>query len=154
MRYTRLFESIDKSSVIEKLDQSLFLDLLVKHKALLFRSSENEPHLSVDDFGHILAALNLEPYPYVGGAAPRRIVKVNAPGGDNMIYTANEAPPDQPIPFHHELAQVQNPPEYIFFYCNEPSESGGETALIDSTLVYRFVNDNFPQFMTKLKTHG
>ena len=50
------------------------------------------------------------------------------------VYTANEAPPDQLIPFHHELAQVSNPPQYLFFYCDLPSETGGETALIDSTL--------------------
>mmetsp|Transcript_7037 Transcript_7037/g.10302 ORF Transcript_7037/g.10302 Transcript_7037/m.10302 type:complete len:565 (+) Transcript_7037:1-1695(+) len=71
-----------------------------------------------------------------------------------MVYTANEAPPDQLIPFHHELAQVKNPPQYIFFYCDQPSETGGETALIDSTLVYRYANDKFPEFMDKLKKFG
>jgi hypothetical protein len=30
----------------------------------------------------------------------------------------------------------------------------GETALIDSTLVYRFANDQFPEFMDKLKKYG
>ena len=55
------------------------------------------------------------------------------------VYTANEAPPDQLIPFHHELAQVANPPQYLFFYCDLPSETGGETALIDSTLGERTI---------------
>lgn len=36
---------------------------------------------------------------YVGGAAPRTHVV-----GD--VFTANEAPPDKLIPFHHEMAQV------------------------------------------------
>jgi alpha-ketoglutarate-dependent taurine dioxygenase len=48
------------------------------------------------------------------------------------------SPPDQPIPFHHELAQTPNPPRYIFFYCDQPPESGGQTPIIDSTAVYRF----------------
>lgn len=60
-----------------------------------------------------------------GGAAPRRIIPVNVPGGEDLVYTANEAPPDQLIPFHHELAQLQNPPQYLFFYCDQPSETGG-----------------------------
>ena len=64
-------------------------------------------------------------------AAPRRLLPVKA---NVEVYTANEAPPDQLIPFHHELAQVANPPQYIFFFCDLPSETGGETALIDSTL--------------------
>jgi hypothetical protein len=67
----------------------------------------------------------------IGGAAPRRIIPVRA---NIEVFTANEAPPDQLIPFHHELAQVKNPPQYLFFYCDLPSETGGETALIDSTL--------------------
>jgi alpha-ketoglutarate-dependent taurine dioxygenase len=50
----------------------------------------------------------------------------------------NNSPPDQPIPFHHELAQTPNPPRYIFFYCDVPSETGGQTPIIDSTAVYRF----------------
>ena len=113
--------------------------------------------------------------------APRRLIPVNA---NVEVYTANEAPPDQLIPFHHELAQVANPPQYIFFYCDLPSETGGETALIDSTLgmclcefryhyiislmifahdtmdnesyipVYRYVADHHPEFMEKLKLHG
>jgi len=118
------------------------------------RSDQKNAPLTVNDFAQIISDLNLKHYPYVGGAAPRRIIPVDVPGGDNMVYTANEAPPDQLIPFHHELAQISNPPQYIFFYCEQPSETGGETALIDSTLVYRFANDNFPEFMKKLKKYG
>ena len=150
----RLFEDINERIPIKgKLDQEKFVELLAKHKGLLIRPDENE-EVTVDDFGSFIASLELESYPYVGGAAPRRIIPVDAPGGDNMVYTANEAPPDMLIPFHHELAQVQNPPQYIFFYCEQPSETGGETALIDSTKVYRFANDNFPEFMEKLTKYG
>mmetsp|Transcript_10157 Transcript_10157/g.12873 ORF Transcript_10157/g.12873 Transcript_10157/m.12873 type:complete len:645 (+) Transcript_10157:113-2047(+) len=154
MKYTRLFENINESVPIEgKLSQEAFISLLAQHKAILIRPSEGEK-IDVDDFGSFIAGLDLERYPYIGGAAPRRIIPVNVPGGDEMVYTANEAPPDQLIPFHHELAQVLNPPQYIFFYCDQPSETGGETALIDSTMVYRYANDNFPDFMDKLKKYG
>ena len=60
------------------------------------------------------------------------------------------SPPQEPIPFHHELAQTPNPPEYIFFYCDTPSDHGGETPIIDSTLVYRFAQENHPEFIKKL----
>mmetsp|Transcript_48107 Transcript_48107/g.145300 ORF Transcript_48107/g.145300 Transcript_48107/m.145300 type:complete len:650 (-) Transcript_48107:424-2373(-) len=154
MRFTRLFEDIDSSESLpsRSLDQGKFVELLAKHKALLLRADENEEPLSVNDFGDLVASLRLKKYPYVGGAAPRRIIPVNA--GNDIVYTANEAPPEQKIPFHHELAQVHNPPQYLFFYCDQPPETGGETALIDSTLVYRYVADNFPDFMEKLKKHG
>jgi len=154
MRYTRLFENINQSENIDysSLNTQTFALLLAKYKALLLRSDENEAPFTVNDFGNFISNLGLEKYPYVGGAAPRRIIPVDA--GDDLIYTANEAPPDQLIPFHHELAQVKNPPVYLFFYCDQPSETGGETALLDSTVVYRYVNDTFPEFMEKLKTYG
>ena len=79
----------------------------------------------------------LEKYEYIGGAAPRTNIKV--PQGDDLIFTANEAPSDKNIPFHHELAQSSNPPSYISFYCKKAPESGGETPLVDSTLVYRYL---------------
>lgn len=64
------------------------------------------------------------------------------------------SPPDQPIPFHHELAQTPNPPEYVFFYCETPSEEGGQTPIIDSTEVYRFAKEKHPEFILKLREHG
>jgi D-xylose reductase len=64
------------------------------------------------------------------------------------------SPPDQPIPFHHELAQTLQPPQYIFFYCDTPCENGGETPIIDSTAVYRFVKDTFPKYLDDLQKKG
>lgn len=164
LTYTRLLESLDEkvSLDVKSLDQATFVKLLAGSKALLIRSECSSSPLNVDEFATIISDLGLKSYPYVGGAAPRRIIPVNIPGndgdGDNnnktMVYTANEAPPDQLIPFHHELAQVTNPPQYLFFYCDQPSETGGETALIDSTIVYRYTNDHFPEFMDKLKKYG
>ncbi len=64
------------------------------------------------------------------------------------------SPPEQPIPFHHELAQTPNPPRYIFFYCDVPPSQGGQTPIIDSTAVYRYAKEQHPQFMEQLQTHG
>ncbi|KAL7508987.1 hypothetical protein ACHAXN_006760 [Cyclotella atomus] len=36
----------------------------------------------------------------------------------------------------YELAHVKNPPQHLFVYCDSSSETGGETALIDSTWVF------------------
>lgn len=124
-----------------------FVDLLDQRKALLFPSI-----FDVESFGTLLVDLHLEKYPYIGGAAPRTVIPTAA--GKDIIFTANESPPQEPIPFHHELAQCSEPPEYIFFYCETPAESGGQTPIIDSTEVYRFANDTYPDFIAKLKQHG
>lgn len=151
MRVTRLLEDLNTTDNCGTISQEQFVALLAKHKAVLLQSDEgSDPH-TVEEFAEFMEGLKLEKYEYLGGAAPRRVIPVKA---NVEVYTANEAPPDQLIPFHHELAQVANPPQYLFFYCDLPSETGGETALIDSTLVYRFANDNYPEFMEKLTLHG
>jgi D-xylose reductase len=186
MHATPILEpSLGSAFTVDDLHPRQFVDLLDQHKALILQSSSNEPW-TTDDFGAIVSRLQLEYYPYIGGAAPRTIIPVKA-GGD-IVFTANErydymlfllclftvkcshhskrlivlyftsfytSPPDQPIPFHHELAQTENPPEYIFFYCHTPpTEGGGQTPIIDSTAVYRYAIEHHAEFMKQLQEHG
>jgi len=150
MKVTRILENLNDYRRGVELDQSSLIHELANHKALLLQSEEDP--WSVHEFGHLLKSFNLKSYPYVGGAAPRRLIPCDA--GDDFIYTANEAPPEAVIPFHHELAQTKQPPIFLFFFCDEPSITGGETALIDSTLVYRYAAEKHPEFMEKLRQHG
>lgn len=124
-----------------------FVDLLDARKALLFPSV-----FDVESFGSFLVELELKHCPYIGGAAPRTVIPTAA--GKDIVFTANESPPQEPIPFHHELAQCPDPPEYVFFYCETPAQSGGQTPIINSTYVYRFANDTYPDFIETLKQHG
>lgn len=174
--------------VPDKLAPRTFVDLLDRHKALIFRRRPASAPLSVDDFGQFVIDCQLQDYPYVGGAAPRRVIPVQVAPGRDIVFTANEryvytknlppngkgrnssnehfasknlfclyihnSPPDQPIPFHHELAQTPTPPAYIFFYCDVPAQQGGETPIIDSTAVYRYTAEHYPAFLTMLLAHG
>ena len=78
--------------------------LLHKSGAVLFRGF---PVNSAAEFNDVVEAFGFEELPYVGGAAPRTSVV-------GRVFTANESPPDQKIPFHHEMAQV-----FLFFRFNE-----------------------------------
>jgi len=118
---------------------------LMQHGAVLLRDC---PVRSPQDFELVLDAAKFVNMPYVGGAAPREQVI------QGRILTANESPPDEPIPFHHEMAQVPNPPAYIFFYCDIASETGGETAIVHSHTVYqRFASLN-PDFAKRVEELG
>ena len=77
-------------------DKSYLDSLLHKTGAILFRGF---PLTTASDFNDAVGAFDFEELPYVGGAAPR----TNIVG---RVFTANESPPDQKIPFHHEMAQV------------------------------------------------
>jgi len=101
-----------------------------------------------EDFDAAVRAAGFVGMPYVGGAAPRREVVAK------RVLTTNESPPQEPIPFHHEMSQVPRPPAYIFFYCDVPPETGGETPIVRSDRVYdRFQAIN-PAFAERIEALG
>ncbi|MBA0785014.1 hypothetical protein Gotri_027848 [Gossypium trilobum] len=122
-----------------------FLDsLLLKSGALLFRGF---PVKTAKDFNDVVEAFGFEELPYVGGAAPR----TNVVG---RVFTANESPPDQKIPFHHEMAQVPEFPSKLFFFCEVEPGSGGETPIVLSHIVYEKMKEKYPEFVDRLEAHG
>ncbi|KAL8458381.1 hypothetical protein ACS0TY_036051 [Phlomoides rotata] len=127
-------------------EQKPWLDaLLHKHGAILFRGFD--ALTTASDFNDVVEAFGYEELPYVGGAAPR----TNVVG---RVFTANESPPDQKIPFHHEMAQVPEYPTKLFFFCEVEPASGGETPIVLSHVVYERMKDKYPDFVDKLEKHG
>ncbi|KAK2654633.1 hypothetical protein Ddye_014489 [Dipteronia dyeriana] len=125
--------------------QKPFLDsLLHKTGAVIFRGFDVK---TAKDFNGVVEAFGYEELPYVGGAAPR----TNVVG---RVFTANESPPDQKIPFHHEMAQVPEFPSKLFFYCEVEPGSGGETPIVLSHVVYERMKERYPDFVEKLEEHG
>ncbi|KAL1197439.1 Clavaminate synthase-like protein [Cardamine amara subsp. amara] len=125
--------------------QKPYLDsLLHESGAVLFRGF---PVNSADDFNDVVEAFGFDELPYVGGAAPRTSVV-------GRVFTANESPPDQKIPFHHEMAQVPEFPSKLFFYCEIEPKSGGETPIVLSHIVYERMKIAHPEFVQRLEEHG
>uniref|UniRef100_A0A1J3CRN1 Clavaminate synthase-like protein n=1 Tax=Noccaea caerulescens TaxID=107243 RepID=A0A1J3CRN1_NOCCA len=125
--------------------QKPYLDsLLHESGAVLFRGF---PVNSADEFNDVVEAFGFDELPYVGGAAPRTSVV-------GRVFTANESPPDQKIPFHHEMAQVPEFPSKLFFYCEIEPKSGGETPIVLSHVVYERMKGKHPEFVQRLEEHG
>ena len=146
-----LNELISHNDFVKKMPE-----LLKRHKAIHLRPIEyNENLLDNFDENHFCQNVldcNLEEFKYVGGAAPRKLIKVEQ--NKDVIFTSNEAPKDKIIPFHHELGQTDNPPAYLAFYCKKNALKFGETPLMDSSLIYRYINENHQEFEEKLRTYG
>jgi alpha-ketoglutarate-dependent taurine dioxygenase len=120
-------------------------DKLIQHGAVLFRGF---PLDSAAEFEQMLDHTDYINMPYVGGAAPREQVT------QSRIVTANESPATETIPFHHEMAQVPNPPGYIFFYCETPSQTGGATSILHSAEICKTLFDLNPSFADKIEQDG
>ena len=123
-----------------QLNPSNILDLSHAYGAVLLRDWCSSP----DNFDEFCTSFQLQKYRYLEGAAPRTKVSKN-------VFTANESPADQLIPFHHELAQTKHPPKYLFFFCDQPPEKNGRTLLLRSDEFYDYICNRMPSFAEKLK---
>jgi alpha-ketoglutarate-dependent taurine dioxygenase len=61
---------------------------------------------------------------YIEGSSPRVMLA-------DKVYTSTEYPPEYPISLHNELSYAHKWPAKLFFYCEQPPESGGETPIAD-----------------------
>lgn len=116
------------------------------HGAILLRGF-CPPISTAADFDVVCKSFGLCEFPYIGGAAPRSVIS-------GSVFTANESPADQLIPFHHEMAQSKSHPGTLFFYCMNPPSEGGETPIVLSNLVYERVKRQFPEFVRELDEKG
>jgi alpha-ketoglutarate-dependent taurine dioxygenase len=94
-------------------------------------------------FGKILSTLfGSELLEYVYRSTPRTGLRGN-------VYTATEYPASQVIPQHNENSYTRNWPNRIGFMCLLPAETGGETPIGDSRIVYgmlpKSVRDKFEE---------
>jgi alpha-ketoglutarate-dependent taurine dioxygenase len=121
-------------------------DALLIHGAILFRGFPLKDGKDFDKFVHSFTP-ELKELPYVGGAAPRTSVT-------GAVFTTNESPPDQLIPFHHEMAQVPKHPHKVYFFCETPPSTGGETPLCLSNEVFKLVDAKYPEFIRELESKG
>ena len=128
-------------------------------------------------FSAAVAALGLTACDMACSSAPRKPV---APG----VYTANEAPPTEKIPFHHEMAQCPSQPTFILFFCEVYASSahragalpltfasdaderatpraaqvapaaGGETPILPSVWAARYLRHKHPKVAEALATRA
>lgn len=127
-------------------NQKQLVDLAKTHGAILLRDF-CPPISTAADFDAVCKSFGLAEFPYIGGAAPRTVVT-------GSVFTANESPADQLIPFHHEMAQSKSHPGTLFFYCMKAPPEGGETPIVLSNLVYERIRGEFPQFVSELEQKG
>ena len=122
------------------------LSLATEHGAVAFRGF---PTPSVEDFDAFVQGLKIENFPYAKSLS--NAVRINR---TPRVFSANEAPPDVKIFFHHEMAQTPLYPKYIMFYCEVAPESGGATPLCRSDILYSQLSERCPEFAAKCEQSG
>ncbi len=105
--------------------------------AILFRGF---PVRTAQDFDTFVSAFGWENFPYRESLS--NAVRVNR---TPRVFTANEAPPTVTIHLHHEMAQTPVYPAKLFFFCEQPAETGGATPICPSHQLWEQLLVHHPQ---------
>lgn len=121
-------------------------DQAALHGAILFRGF---PLAGPDDFDRFVTAFDLPNFPYEDSLSNAvRVIKTP------RVFTANEAPSTVTIFLHHEMAQTPIYPSKLFFFCEQPAESGGATPLCRSDVLWDRLRAECPEFARNCESKG
>ena len=132
------------STVLAGTFRQEILTLVRTHGAVLLRGW-NPP--TAAHFSELMTMLELPVTAMECSAGPRFAVAPN-------VFTANEAPPSERIPFHHEMAQCDAPPSVVGFFCEVAAAHGGATPLLHSHLAAAYLRKHHPAVAARLKAVG
>lgn len=116
------------------------------HGAILFRGF---PLSTAEDFDRFITAFDLPNFPYEESLS-NAVRVIRTP----RVFTANEAPPAVTIFLHHEMAQTPIYPSKLFFFCEQPAESGGATPLCRSDVLWERLRAARPEFALACESKG
>ena len=122
------------------------VDQAGRHGAILFRGF---PVAGAEDFDRFISAFDLPNFRYEDSLSNAvRVVKTP------RVFTANEAPSSVTIFLHHEMAQTPVHPSRLFFFCEQPAETGGATPLCRSDLLWERLRAECPEFARNCESKG
>jgi len=113
-------------------NRSELRDDLHRHGALLLRST------TPPSFQDVVRAFSADPVDYRGGTAIRSRVSADT-------YTASEYPEQLVIRQHSEFCYSNDWPMLLFFYCDVPPASGGQTPLVDNRVLLQAMPEQILQ---------
>lgn len=114
--------------------------------AILFRGF---PLTTAEDFDGFVAAFGFRNFPYEESLS--NAVRINR---TDRVFTANEAPPEVNILLHHEMAQTPIYPSRLFFFCEQPADTGGATPLCRSDVLLDRLQKERPDFVRDCEARG
>ena len=133
-----------KDWIEQHMDQ--LADELAVHGAILFRDFGVTDDKGFDGF---IRAFNQPSFTYEDSLS--NAVRRNR---TELVFTANEAPPEVSIFLHHEMAQTPVFPSKLFFYCERAAQVGGATPICRSDTLLEELEAAVPDFVAACQEKG
>ncbi|MDJ0759513.1 MAG: TauD/TfdA family dioxygenase [Woeseiaceae bacterium] len=138
--------SLDETREWIREHRDRLVDEVGQHGAVLFRGF---PIDGAEDFDAFIRAFELDSFTYEESLS--NAVRINK---TDLVFTANEAPPEVSIFLHHEMAQTPLFPSRLFFCCEIAAEKAGQTPLCRSDVLLKRLNEAAPGFVADCERLG
>ncbi|MFP6765859.1 MAG: TauD/TfdA family dioxygenase, partial [Planctomycetaceae bacterium] len=107
------------------------------------------PLRTAEDFDAFVTAFGCSNFPYEESLS--NAVRINR---TPRVFTANEAPSEVSILLHHEMAQTPRFPGRLFFFCEQPADTGGATPVCRSDQLLYQLKQECPDFVSDCESKG
>ena len=138
--------TLDETLAWARAERHRLVQLAKDHGALLLRGF---PVAGADDFDALIRVFELDSFTYEESFS--NAIRINK---TDLVFTANEAPPEVSIFLHHEMAQTPLYPAQLFFCCEIAPEANGETPLCRSDVLLRELEAAAPDFVRACERLG
>jgi hypothetical protein len=141
----------DKATVAEATswmadNASGIISKLSVHGAILLRGF---PLASAESFDTAVQAFDLPGFSYDDSLSNAYRTNYTP-----RVFSANEAPPEETIFLHHEMAQTPIYPSKLFFFCQVAPETGGTTPICRSDILWERLVEKRSAFASDCKEKG
>ncbi len=138
--------TLEETLVWASTEKLRLAQLAKEHGAVLFRGF---PIAGARDFDAFIRSFDLDSFTYEESFS--NAIRINK---TDLVFTANEAPPEVSIFLHHEMAQTPLYPAQLFFCCEIAPEADGETPLCRSDVVLSRLETEAPEFVRSCERLG
>ncbi len=138
--------TLDETLAWARTEKQRLVRLAKHHGAVLFRGF---PIADAHDFDAFIRTFDLSSFTYEESFS--NAIRINK---TDLVFTANEAPPEVSIFLHHEMAQTPLYPAQLFFCCEIAPEANGETPLCRSDVVLRRLEAEAADFVRACERLG
>jgi len=107
--------------------------MLARERCLIFHNFD----ASVEEFEQISNSLSNDFHTYRGGGFTVGKLSRAAVNDNKTLMTATGTTQDFPMPLHGEMYYLGGPPDLIWFYCQVPVQTGGQTTIGDGVQIFR-----------------
>ncbi|KAK1755437.1 Clavaminate synthase-like protein [Echria macrotheca] len=98
-------------------------------------------------FAHAFVGNGWKAHEEIGNPVRRTVVAPN-------VATANEGPNTMAVYPHNEFGLSPHFPGVVMFYCVAAAESGGETPINNSIILYEHLREQHPEFIEEVEKRG